>query len=278
MQRNMTSSQISESAELSILTYNVWTNNSESNIDSLCGYLSVCNADIICLQEVTQRFYDKLTMNHSELLEKYDFLNPPAADFWDMIACDGELILTKKKFNATLFKPVSLEGTNQNRYFSYGKFEINGVSVGFATAHIESVFYKDIYTELKAKQLRQICKALDEMQVDAYILCGDINFTGGDQLQAENNCVDKLDLVDVWKELNGASDDVTDQKFRDKDATWDGLHNENIADKTEFQRPDRVYVRFFKRNIEPVAIARIETNWSDHYGLTARFKVLGATR
>lgn len=273
MQRTANSAVTTSASNLSILTYNVWTGNSSENMNNLCHYLAESDVDIICLQEVTKPFYDKLMFDNAAILQEYEILNPPAADFWDFMGCDGELLMVKKKHQPTFFNPVSLEQTKQNRYFSYGYVEINNVKVGFATAHIESVFYHPAHTTLKAAQLKQVCGTLDDLNVDGYILSGDLNLTGGEQLQAENQCMDSLQLMDVWKQLKKTTDDEADEKFRNEDATWDGLRNPNIADKTEAQRPDRICLRLFRNKVEPVSIERVETSWSDHYGLKANFKV-----
>lgn len=268
--------------EISLMTYNVWTGNSLDNITELSEYIATSDIDIICLQEVTDLFFNTLVKNHPKIKEEYDFVEPPIATTWSVAeyipdynyrCYDGELLLIKKKYHATLQPHVPMTGTNQNRHFAAAILEINGAKIGVGTAHIESEFYSDRATKTKAAQLEMICKSFESEDVDSYILAGDMNLTGGDQLEAEDKCIDELKLADVWKELKSTTDNDMDKKFREEDVTWDGARNTNIPDKNEFQRPDRVYLGLFREKIKPVSISRIEGSMSDHYGLKASFTV-----
>lgn len=213
-------------------------------------------------------FYDELLSNE-KIKQKYDFVIPPAFSYAGN--SDGELLMIKKKFKATLYKQVALENSKQFRFFSCGRLVVNGVKIGIGTAHLESVFFTREFTSVKAAQLGQICKTLDGMDLDCYIVAGDCNLTGGAQLKAENKSIEDLKLIDVWKFFNVTTERYDDPKYRENDVTWDGARNKNVRYQ-EFHRPDRVFMRCFSHKLEPASMERPVTNMSDHYPLTAVFR------
>lgn len=53
---NIPENEVQQSRELSLLTYNVWRDNKQSNRDRLNAFITNSDADVICLQEVTKIF------------------------------------------------------------------------------------------------------------------------------------------------------------------------------------------------------------------------------
>lgn len=258
------------SMQLSFLTYNVWRDNSVENQDKLTSFFAECDADVIALQEVTRPFFDKL-LSHKKISSQYDFVIPPAFQYQNY---DGELLLTKKKFKATLYAHVPLEKTIQFRHLACGILEINGLKIGIGTAHLESLFFRSEFTDIKGRQLAKICEVLKGMNIHCLLFGGDCNLTGGDELKGEDAYIERLGLTDIWKFSQGTTDDYGDAQYRLKDVTWDGANNPNIPYK-EFHRPDRIFFKAFTETdrIVPSSIERVVSNMSDHYGLKAKFQL-----
>ncbi len=258
--------------ELSLLTYNVWTGNSSANQHRLTTFIADKNADIVCLQEVKRSFYHTLFAN-SKITSEYVFANPPALYEGDF---DGELLLIKRKYNPTLFPHVILPQTRQNRHYASASFVVNGVRIAVATAHLESMFFYSDYTKVKLNQLGTISHAMDHtmdpLKPDCCIFAGDCNLTGGNQLQAENDGIEQLKLTDVWKFFNNTTEDENDEAYRRNDVTWDYAGNNHIK-HVEYHRPDRVFIKLFTHQVEPTSIQREVSDMSDHYGLTATFRI-----
>ncbi len=260
----MDAPQVHQSMELSFLTYNVWRHNKTENQKRLCEFIAKSDADVICLQEVTQIFFDRL-MGYENFRERYDFVYPKSKG-------DGELLLTKKKFKATLYEQVPLAQTRQFRHFAYGQIEVNGLRIGLGTAHLESEFFSSKATSIKAAQLKKICKIFDTLKTDCYIFCGDCNLTGGEQLRAEKGCIEELKLIDVWKYFHETTEDYKDESYRKNDITWDGDRNPHVRDR-EFHRPDRIFLRSNTDRIVPISMVRLVTDMSDHYPLQSVFQL-----
>ncbi len=273
-QLNSANNQAPHQKSLSLLTYNVWRDNSSNNQDRLVAFIAEKGADAVCLQEVNRKFYGKLEQN-STIKSLYDFVYPN--EFVNN-CYDGDLLLVKKQCKPTLYQHVRLQSSAQSRYMSCGFFTVNGVKIVVGTAHLESEFFENWTTEVKARQISEIYAVLDrvrkEKSADCILFAGDCNFTGtdGGQLEGENAAVEKVNLVDVWKFFNDTTDKTHDENFRERDATWDGKRNPNVKHK-EFHRPDRVFMRLFSHKVTPKSMQRVVSDMSDHYGLTAEFNV-----
>jgi endonuclease/exonuclease/phosphatase family metal-dependent hydrolase len=258
--------------ELCLLTYNVWRCNSRDNQARLCEYLVASNADIICLQEVTPRFYSTLLLNFA-LVGKYDFsLKREFADSTRK-SDEDELLMVKKEHNASLTGHVRLPRSKAKRHLTHGMLEIQGLRVAIGTAHLESKFFTPEFTALKLEQLNKINEMMSVEKPDCILFAGDCNFTGDQQLDAENQGLQDLEFQDVWKIKNTEMiEDELDDSYRANDVTW---HADNPhVPHPEYHRPDRVLMKLFKPDcVQPVSIARVVSDMSDHYGLVAQFKI-----
>lgn len=261
---------------LKLLTYNVRFDNSKENKERLVEFISKNDADVICLQEVTPLFYKELT-GHQKIGK--DYLSVYPDEFLTNSNRDGDLLLVRKKLNPTLYKHVRLNNSRQGRFFSSGFLTIKDITVVIGTAHLESIFFSPGCAAVKAEQLKQICHTLEAIQemtnADCIIFAGDCNMTGtdGNQLAAENNAISAVNLVDVWTYFNDTTDNTKDATFRDRDATWNGEENAKQIRHREYHRPDRIFMRS-NGKVEPESIEMHKSDMSDHYALSAQFKVV----
>lgn len=257
--------------ELKVVSYNVWRNNLPKNRTRLAEFIANCDVDIVCLQEVTRGFYYTLRANE-KVTAKYDFSMTEEFAKAQTKFFEDELILVKKEHQATLTGHTALRNSKEKRCLSHGMIVINGVRIAIGTAHLESKFFKPEFTAIKTGQLAQAMQTLEQDKPDCAILAVDSNFTGGDQLQAENQAIESLKLNDVWKSLHpDMIENETNPDFQNNHVTWDGANKPNVK-YNEFHRPDRVFMKFFKPvNLKPNSIERIKSDMSDHYGLQAEF-------
>lgn len=260
--------------QLSLLTYNVWVDNDKysKNQDGLIAYFVENSFDVMCLQEVTRQFYQIIKSNAS-LVEQYDFVDPVAHH--DAGRRFGDLLMVKKNLHATLHSQEKLNNTTRGRYLASCSVEIDGIKLNIGSAHIESVFFTEESTQIKAVQFDQIAHSLSSKHSpDAFIFAGDCNLTGAECLQDEDAVIAKNALIDLWKaqhpEMN--ENDQEDEDYRANHVTWDGANNPNVPYE-EYHRPDRVFMRLFKPVVQVKKMERVETDLSDHYGLSVVFSI-----
>lgn len=251
--------------------------NTENNFRRILSFLEAEDSDIIALQEVPERFYTLLE-HEEEFLNKYTHIKPP---YFTVSPYDTELLLIKKKFNPELHAHVPLPGTGpQNRHYVSATIQVGTVTLVIGTAHLQSVFFTASSTATKSRQLEYIVS--NTMARDAYkeengaslVVMGDMNLTGGEELERENATIKRLDLVDIWKSLHAhadANERNENEAYRKNDVTWDAENP--LIDVAEYHRPDRIFLRTTDPGVRFIKIDRIITFLSDHYPLKATLSI-----
>lgn len=257
---------------LKLITYNILRSNDVPSWSGIIDILSAELPDIIGLQEVDPRFFD-LISQRAEITATYDFVRPNY--YQNTPGSDAELLLIRREYGAIFYEPAILpETSNQNRHTLIAKFTLDhqgkSIPIIVGTCHLESFFFSDASTQIKCSQLTYISEVMRLIDPHAtHLIFGDMNLTGGPQLNRENACIDKLGLTDVWKRLHVTSEDENDPLYQQNDITWDGRNNQKVPYR-EFHRPDRIFLRT-PGTVTPISIERIINSLSDHYGLRASF-------
>jgi len=170
--------------ELKTVTYNVWlkAHNFTDRCEAISTLLESLEADIICLQEVTHAFLDKLLLQ--AWVKKYYISNTtfPKESY-------GVMILSKIPCK---FYTVELP-TEMDRLLLMAEMMIHGKKAVFETVHLESLKPED-NSSFRKRQL-QICYEVNK-EYEIAVLMGDFNF---DRAEEEVFIAEEYD--DVWKKL-----------------------------------------------------------------------------
>jgi endonuclease/exonuclease/phosphatase family metal-dependent hydrolase len=242
-----------------ILAYN---DNKQDWVNAL-NELRNLNLDVVGLQEVNRVAYKLLDGWRDDYIVTEPYFT---------VQSHTTVLMVHKRLNPTFLPMLMLPNSpSRGRHAQLAQFITPWGVIGIATAHIESVFFSEAATRVKCSQITSITNHLVESGVDGFIFMGDCNLTQGPELTHENACIAKNQLIDLWKELRGTSDDYNDPKYRTEDVTWDYTGNRKIAHQ-EWHRPDRIFYRnLTNHTLQPKSIERIVNEYSDHYGLYAVF-------
>lgn len=179
--------------------------------------------------------------------------------------------MIQKIHHAEFYEPLLLVETGQqNRHCLMAEFQLGNRSIVVGTLHLQSIFFRSSATTVKCHQLNQVLGTMKDINgVASYFILGDMNLTSDHQLKTENKCIEKLGLIDVWKNLHETTEDENDPNYQRNDITWDGRNNTKVK-YVEFHRPDRIFISN-NAKLTPISIKRLVNNFSDHYGLVANF-------
>ena len=251
-----------------VLSYNIaFNNNDQANIKHIAAFVQLHGTDVVCFQEVNpasrQTLVSALDHDYVHASGKYVEHNH-----------DTMLFVSKRHQNIR-FESHPLE-PHKKRTVLYTTFQVSdSLSVACATAHLESEFFTQEATDLKADQLRLVAArlcAIPKMQM--YIFAGDMNLTGGPWLTQENDAVARAGFLDVFTQRPGFCVTENNKEWAETDATWCSPENPMIRKlqniHNEHHRPDRMLL-LDAGNALPVIKSShvVRKNWSDHYGIMA---------
>lgn len=153
-----------------------------------------------------------------------------------------------------------------------------------ASLHLQSDFFTEAATAIKAAQLRDVGRLLDESGAAFAFALGDANLTGGPHLlPLENAAIADAGFRDLYAELHLLTDEQRAEsqmkkEWKETHCTWDGSHNPLVKHRHEHHRPDRVLAHGAAVRAERVVRVRGRETpdelgqakfvpLSDHYGL-----------
>ncbi|MFC1589813.1 endonuclease/exonuclease/phosphatase family protein [Pseudomonadota bacterium] len=224
--------------DISIMSWNVY-------FDDATGYqrypeiirtISEQKPDVVCLQEVTNKFIGQLTSSSN--LAGYLFTNSHGDGAYKNI------ILSKPRISSSGI--INLP-TKMNRYAPYIETEINGKSTVVINLHLDSMMDD---TELRISQLEKVVEFTNNAH--SFVLCGDLNFGDGD------------------KENEFVSTHFKDIGAKNKQVTYD-VENNVLAEKTKFllEKSRRLDHILISDDIQASNYRVLITPYSDHYPITA---------
>ena len=191
--------------------------------------LSQKKPDLICLQEVCP---DALIILIDILGSKYSFQTGSYYQQHDTV------MFGLKTWSWTYGKEVLFK-----RSVVWAKTTVNGTTFLCTTAYMQSQFFHESYTKIKANQLKQLAAILHREGGPESVMmhAGDTNLTGGSLLVGE-----KAGFIDMWPVLTPGFDCreiQSSELFSSKDATWRSPENSMTVklnfNYTEHRRPDR---------------------------------------
>lgn len=272
---------------VSILCYNIAKNNTSEYYELITDHILDSQYDIVCLQETT-RHSIPIIMN--KLSEFYDYQlgnklikwHPDLPDKKQPKGQDVMTLVKKDVSTDSIFENEQL-GQNHRRTMIFYKGMINNAKVICSNAHLDSKFYTDESTAIKAEQLKQ-ANLFFESEDDSYFkfFVGDTNFTGRTQFENERLAISDAKMVDLWELLTPDFDPTSnDQKtfeWKTRDSTWrspENVRTEELCNikKGEHYRLDRILVDQSSMDMLDLKNSSIEilrNDWSDHDGLSIK--------
>lgn len=254
-----------------VLTFNIWFSDSHqaARTEELLCILAVADADVVALQEVTERSASWI-LRSPMVRDRYLVTSPSfvTADNWY-----GTMTLVARR----------LEGIHHAEYCSFGsplsklgrgllRVDVArgaGAAIPVGNVHFESPV-RGVTADHRARQLRICADLLRQpaatssagFATEACVLMGDFNFVS----EAESARIDENSLVDCWTFLEETAT-----------PTFDCSRNRNI-EKSFISRPDRITCseKLRPQGVELVgeqAILSTGLPPSDHFGLLAILKV-----
>ena len=224
--------------------YNLWFDNhdQEKRTKKLCDVIIKNKIDVLCMQEVTSKVYDKI-----KLSMKYHYPKKITKPYECAIISNYPILNTK-----TIQLP-----SNMGRKLIIIKISVNGTNVIVCTTHFESEFKKDNCKKIKqfdyvATILNRICDNYKNV-----IFCSDTNIINNEEFIFNSSF---YKFSDGW-EICGSNEK---NKY-----TYD--YNTNKYLKGKFcARLDRILFRC--KNIECGEFNLIKEDVSDHHGAIIKFK------
>ncbi len=245
---------------LSLVTWNVWFGALEqaARADALLAEVQRQDPDLVCLQEVTAPFLERL-LRLPWVRERYAVSDASG----ETVEPYGVLILSRLPVLA--LRQVQLPST-MGRTLLCATVPHRGRQVTLATVHLESMRTSG---ERRAEQLELILPLLEESGQDT-VLCGDMNFAPTDTLEQSRL---RPGWLDLWPRLNGLQDGYT------SDTTINRMAAAHKG-REKHARIDRVFLWTAAAGWRPQAMALLGTAPisasqpdvfpSDHLGLVAR--------
>jgi tyrosyl-DNA phosphodiesterase 2 len=248
--------------ELTVLTFNVCFTDHylQERCEALLRIVEGCDADVICLQEVTSA-YLKYILNQEWVRANYyvsDYTGGTIQRY-------GVLLLSRIPIVSLMLHDLpSIMG----RKLLVAELRINNQIVKIATVHLESG--GKLYAFARAPQLELIFSSLANSK--QAILMGDFNFCSS--WREENAKIDR-NYQDMWAVLRSGEPGYTE----DTDINLMRLEYTQKHKKVRF---DRILVRSSTPGWQPKSIELLGTNPissdypnvfpSDHFGLVGRLE------
>jgi len=255
---------------VTFLTLNVLFKYDETRYTNIISLVLKSKFMLVAFQEVTPEFCQLLKAN-KQLMNLYEICCTTTRHDTAL------LVLNNLKPNFTQVPVKDRKEATDGKVPSLRNITIVEVKYGTktlacATAHLESIFFTEEATSIKAKQITQITDILNSLKADHSFIMGDCNLTGNDFLELENVAIKDNSLTDLWLKLHPTNEDQRTEDWRKNHCTWDGANNSMVT-YNEFHRPDRVLLL---KNIDGISIERVIGNpcFSDHYGLSGVLKLV----
>ena len=246
--------------ELTLVTWNVWfaEHHLEARADRLLELVRGCDADVICLQEVTRPFLERL-LETGWIREGY-WVSDATGD-----TLDGYGVVIVSRLPCATLRLFGLP-SNMGRRLLVAELLTPAGRLAVGTVHLESMRGRE---EARAAQLELAFPVLKAIAPSA-VLCGDFNFGAG---WRESEALDR-GFVDVWPALRGASDDgfTIDAGVNRMLHTFSGTDDPVRFDRVML-RSKMVKARSIALlGTEAIAESEPDVFPSDHFGLVVRFR------
>jgi len=240
---------------LIFLTFNTWFSDFhfEERFKAILKILKGSNADIIALQEITDRSL-QLILQEDWVKNHYYISDFSGSTFYSY----GVIFLSKMPINLLYLYPLpSIMGRN----VLIAEFVVNKQKILIGTTHLESY---PISATIRSSQLKEIFQLLNDSNHS--VLMGDFNFCSS---WVENSTIDNR-YLDFWEILR------PDEPGHTEDTDINTMRK-NIKQKDKFVRFDRILIRSTDNMWKPKTINRIgkkpispefpDIFPSDHFGL-----------
>ena len=246
-------------SELTVVTFNVWFDQyyQQERCQALLRVIRDCNADIICLQEITFSFLKQLLQ--LEWVQANYYVSDCTGN---TIQPYGVLLLSRMPI--ALLRWHDLPSMMARRLL-VAELKINNQITQIATAHLEST---RLFGSVRKQQLELIFPALEKSK--HAVLMGDFNFCSSNLAENANLNPDYQDMWPVLKNGQPGYTEDTDVNLMRLEKT--GRHKQ--------VRYDRILVRssisgWQPKSIELLGTTPISANYpavfpSDHFGLVGR--------
>jgi tyrosyl-DNA phosphodiesterase 2 len=255
---------------LSVLTWNIWFADTDSNIrlKNLIDRILLLQPDIICLQEVRTEIIRNLITNLQSPYQYYCIIlqgnKNPKNDFYgtSLVSKQNNINYSNvifSRFPLANKKLIEFPSSRMGRNIIMSTFEINKNEFCILTSHLESEF-KD-FNPTKILQFNQIINMINSMKINNVIFCGDTNIISNDE-----KYITSYPLIDAYN--------LSDKKVT---YTYNYKTNDYINKKLQ-ERLDRV---IYKLNDEwkQIDYKVIDgNNISDHHGVLVTWNSLRSSR
>lgn len=239
---------------ISLVTYNVWFDDYEfeKRVLSILNIVSNLSCDIICFQEVTQKFIEIL--NKSILFDDYNSSDIKGEDYMfgnilyknrNSSTCSsdsyGVLTLCKKKFHPSFIYHIL--PTDMDRKLLVCEININNdiEKIAVGNVHLESLNSH----KLRMRQLKQCNEILNSYNnsiiMGDFNCCSYRNFSGIGKLENDDIQNNLINYQDLWLELKDSN--------IEKGFTYDTVLNTMLSHKFEQMRYDRIFYKSSSLNI-----------------------------
>jgi len=236
-----------------VVTWNVWFGEfkMEERYDEILNIFSALSVDVICLQEVTTPFVDKI--KEHEFAEQYD-ISDISLD-GSTLGSYGVLTMVRRARNAS-FHWHELP-SEMDRKLLVTTFNTPAGRMSVGNVHLESLNNAPI----RAAQLK-LCDSILTHTPNS-VLCGDFNFDSERNFRGagplENDMLQRIlpTYKDAWLELHPPS----------SGKTYDSELNHMLLKKNERMRYDRIMMRSHPDKTHAVVLKNISLLGTHPLGL-----------
>lgn len=248
-------------AALSLVTWNVWFGEHRfpDRAAALIEVLRRCDADVICLQEVTPPLLDTL-LGRRWVREGYRVSDAAGGS----VDPYGVLVLTRLPLLSLRCQELP---TSMGRSLVLAELLAGGRRLAVGAVHLESQRHN---ADRRREQLAVVLPVLRAAAPDA-VLCGDLN------IDEERLAEPRLppDFLDLWPALRGAAPGYTmDTEANRMTEIMKGTVKRVRYDRVLLHSPQRTWRAATIEIIgtEPIAAETPDVFPSDHFGLLARLE------
>ncbi len=245
---------------LKFVTYNTWFGDYyfKERFDAITDILKRTNADIIALQEITEKGL-KIILEKDWVKENYFISDISGTTFYSY----GVLLLSRIPIKCLdLYPLTSMMGRN----VLIAEYNINGQKLLVAISHLESLKHS---AKIRSVQLNEIFSVLNTSENSIFM--GDFNFCSSWE---ENSNIDNS-YSDVWKVLRRKETGYTEHSDIN-------IMRKQLKREEEKVRFDRILSKSSRPGWKPTKIKRFgmkpisskypEVFPSDHFGLFSVFE------
>lgn len=246
---------------LKVMNYNIWfaeTFRTERMI-ALVETILHHNPDVICMQEVIPKVYEKLIL----MLNNYKYHYPEEPEYNYNCVIFSKYPFVENKCGNKLF-----DNTKMGRSLVYGTILKEGKNIIVGTSHFESLFQKFNY--VKVEQFKTAKMYLEDLALSEgsqVIFCSDTNIVRSEEASFINN-LSNSKWKDPWIE-NG--------RISEKEYTYDSENNDNLKNrKLGYYRSRIDRIVYLGDNITTSEFTLVKglpelIEPSDHFGVMASF-------